>query len=120
MLTLSKGATEGGRRVELRPEYVLGVPQSGRTARGGVPAPPVAGVTTAENLACDVARAVSQSSDADGLEATARPGWAFEVRDLCGVFSWLQLLAYMSRQRERGERIFSSERTKRRHARKRE
>jgi hypothetical protein len=26
-------------RVELRPEYVLGVPQSGRTARGGVPAP---------------------------------------------------------------------------------
>ena len=40
MLTLSKGATEGGRRVELRPEYVLGVPPSGRTARGGVPAPP--------------------------------------------------------------------------------
>jgi L-2,4-diaminobutyrate transaminase len=65
MLTL-EGCNGRRPRVELRPEYVLGVPQSGRTALGGVPAPPMAASRWQKTLACDVARAVSQSSDADG------------------------------------------------------
>jgi hypothetical protein len=63
---LTRGVTAGQPGVELRPECVLGVPQSGRTALGGVPDPPWRASRRQNTLACEVTRAVSKTRDGDG------------------------------------------------------